>query len=107
MKASEKLKADSMNTDSHLFLDTLEQMKDILASPDIASRADDTLVTQIIKDFYSLIDEYALAQSSDIDEPEAIKEILAQLASKIDIIEQHVKSETDKLSFLSNVTPKS
>ena len=107
MKASEKLKADSMNIDSHLFLDTLEQMKEILASPDIASRAQDTFVTQIIKDFYSLIDEYALAQSSDIDEPEAIKEILAQLASKIDIIEQHVKLETDKLSFLSNVTPKS
>ena len=96
-----------MNIDSHLFLDTLEQMKEILASPDIASRADDTFVTQIIKDFYSLIDEYALAQSSDIDEPEAIKEILAQLASKIDTIEQHVKLETDKLSFLSNVTPKS
>ena len=96
-----------MNTDSHLFLDTLEQMKEILASPDIASRAHDTFVTQIIKDFYSLIDEYALAQSSDIDEPEAIKEILDQLASKIDTIEQHVKLETDKLSFLSNVTPKS
>ena len=96
-----------MNIDSHLFLDTLEQMKEILASPDIASRADDTFVTQIIKDFHSLIDEYALAQSSDIDEPEAIKEILAQLASKIDTIEQHVKLETDKLSFLSNVTPKS
>jgi hypothetical protein len=107
LKASEKLKADSMNIDSHLFLDTLEQMKEILASPDIASRAEDTFVTQIIKDFYSLIDEYALAQSSDIDEPEVIKEILAQLASKIDIIEQHVKLETDKLSFLSNVTPKS
>ena len=96
-----------MNIDSHLFLDTLEQMKEILASPDIASRAEDTFVTQIIKEFYSLIDEYALAQSSDIDESEAIKEILAQLASKIDIIEQHVKLETDKLSFLSNVTPKS
>jgi len=29
------------------------------------------------------------------------------LTSKIDIIEQHVQLETDKLSFLSKVTPKS
>ena len=37
---------------------------------------------------------------------EKIKEILTQLTSKIDAIEQHVNLETDKLSFLSKVTPK-
>ena len=109
MKASEKLVADSMNIDSHLFLDTLEQMRELLSSPDVESRADNMFLTQIIKDFYSLIDEYALAQSPDIaeaEDPEKIKEILAQLTSKIDTIEKHVNLETDKLSFLSKVTPK-
>ena len=98
-----------MNIDSHLFLDTLEQMKEILASPDIASRAEDTFVTQIIKDFYSLIDEYATAQipeNAAAEDPEKIKSILAQLTSKIDIIEQHINQETDKLSFLSRISPK-
>ena len=98
-----------MNINNHLFLDTLEQMRELLSSPDIASRADEIFLTQEIKEFYSLIDEYAVAQSSDIDaseDSEKIKIILDQLTSKIDTIEQHVKLETDKLSFLSKVTPK-
>ena len=109
MKASRKLEADSMNIDSHLFLDKLEQMRELLSSPDIASRADEVFVTQVIKEFYSLIDEYAVAQSPDIDapeDPEKIKEILGQLTSKIDTIEQHINQETDKLSFLSRISPK-
>jgi hypothetical protein len=98
-----------MNIDSHLFLDKLEQMRELLSSPDIASRADEVFVTQVIKEFYSLIDEYAVAQSPDIDapeNPEKIKEILGQLTSKIDTIEQHINQETDKLSFLSRISPK-
>jgi hypothetical protein len=98
-----------MNIDSHLFLDKLEQMRELLSSPDIASRADEVFVTQVIKEFYSLIDEYAVAQSPDIDapeDPEKIKEILGQLTSKIDTIEQHINQETDKLSFLYRISPK-
>jgi hypothetical protein len=98
-----------MNIDSHLFLDKLEQMRELLSSPDIASRADEVFVTQVIKEFYSLIDEYAVAQSPDIDapeDPEKIKEILGQLTSKIDTIEQHINQETGKLSFLSRISPK-
>ena len=109
MKASEKLEADSMNINNHLLLDTLEQMRELLSSPDIASRADEVFLTQAIKEFYSLIDEYAVAQSSDIDapeDPEKIKEILGQLKSKMDTIEKHVTIETNKLNFLSEVTPK-
>ena len=98
-----------MTIDSHLFLDTLEQMKEILSSPDIAYRTEEAFLNQIIKEFYSLIDEYAVAQSPDVDapeDPEKIKEILGQLTSKIDTIEKHVTLETNKLSFLSEVTPK-
>jgi len=42
-----------MNIDSHLFLDKLEQMRELLSSPDIESRANTAFLTQIIKDFYS------------------------------------------------------
>ena len=67
-----------MNIDNHLLLDTLEQMRELLSSPDIASRTDEAFLTQAIKEFYSLIDEYAVAQSPDVDapeDPEKIKEI--------------------------------
>lgn len=98
-----------MNIDSHLFQDTLEQMKELLSSPDIASRANDPILTKEIVEFYELIDEYAVEQSSDVSIPEVsdkIQAILAQLASKIDTINQHVNLNLNKLSFLSKVTPK-
>jgi hypothetical protein len=60
-------------------------------------------------EFYELIDEYAAEQSSDVSIPEVsdkIQAILAQLASKIDAIDQHVHLNLNKLSFLSKVTPK-
>jgi len=98
-----------VNIDSHLFLDTLEQMREILSSPDIESRAQDAYLTKTILEFYELIDEYALEQSSDLNAPEStekIKVILEQLTSKIDTIDQHVNLNLKKLSFLSKVTPK-
>ena len=99
-----------MNIDSHLLLDKLEQMRELLSSPDIVSRADAEFLTQITTDFYSLIDEYAVAQVPEIsaaEDPEKVKAILAQLTSKIGIIEKHVNLELDKLNFLSKVTPRS
>ena len=99
-----------MNINSHLFLDTLEQMRELLSSPDIASRATDPFLTETILEFYQLIDEYAFEQSSDVDtpeNPEKLKAILAQLSSKIDTIDQHINLNLKKLSFLSKVTPKS
>ena len=98
-----------MNINNHLLLDTLEQMRELLSSPDIASRADEVFLTQAIKEFYSLIDEYAFAQCPDIappEDPAKVNEILGQLKSKMATIEKHVTLETNKLSFLSEVTPK-
>jgi Mg2+ and Co2+ transporter CorA len=98
-----------VNTDSHLFLDTLEQMREILSSPDIESRARNASLTKTILEFYELIDEYALEQSSDLNAPEStekIKMILEQLTSKIDTIDQHINLNLKKLSFLSKVAPK-
>ena len=98
-----------MTTNSHLFLDTLEQMRELLSSPDIESRANDAFLTQTIEEFYALIDEYALAQNFSIDtteDPEKIQDILGQLASKIDVISKHVETNLDRLSFVSKITPK-
>jgi len=98
-----------MTTNSHLFLDTLEQMRELLSSPDIESRANDVFLTQTIEEFYALIDEYALAQNFNIDateDPEKIKDILGQLASKIDVINKHVETNLDRLNFVSKITPK-
>ena len=98
-----------MNIDNHLLLDTLEQMRELLSSPDIESRANDAFLTQTIEEFYALIDEYALAQNFSIDtteNSEQIQYILGQLGSKIDVINKHVNTNLDKLNFVSKITPK-
>ena len=98
-----------MNIDSHLFLDKLEQMKELLSSPGIRSRANGPVLTKTIAEFYQLIDEYTEKQSSDTESEEhsnELKSILNQLTSKIDVIEKHVDLNLNKLEFLSDVTPK-
>ncbi len=42
-----------MSIDSHLFLDTLEQMKELLSSPDIASRANEARILTTYQNFVS------------------------------------------------------
>lgn len=99
-----------MIKDSHLLFNTLEQMKEILSSPGIDSRAQDPLVTNTLVELYELINEYSIEQGSGVNSPEDTeksKAILVQLASKIDIIDQHVNLNLKKLSFLSKVAPKS
>ena len=46
-----------MNIDSHLFLDKLELMKELLSSPGIRSRANEPRLTKTIAEFYQLLDE--------------------------------------------------
>ena len=99
-----------MINDSHLFFNTLEQMKKLLSSPGIDYRAQDPLVTNTLVEFYELINEYSIEQDSGVNSPvdlEKSKAILFQLASKIDIIDRHVNLNLKKLSFLSKVAPKS
>ena len=98
-----------MNINSHLFLDTLEQMRELLLSPDIESRAKSPFLNNTILEFYALIDEYALEQGSDLNAPESAEKIigiLEKIDSKIDTIDQHINLNLKKLSFLSKVTPK-
>jgi len=98
-----------VNTDNHLFAKALEQMKELLISPALESRAKDPFVTKTIIEFYDLIDAYAENQSLEPDDPkqsEQLRSIFTDLVSKIDAIEDHVNSGLDKLNFLSKITPR-
>ena len=98
-----------MSMDSHLFLDTLEQMKELLSSPGIASRADEACLTDVISEFCELTDQYAVQQSDFQGQPEEIEAltgILNKLASKIEVIEKHSLISLQKLEFLSKISPK-
>ena len=109
MRASRKLEINKVNTDNHLFAKALEQMKELLRSPALESRAKDPFVTKTIIEFYDLIDAYAENQSLEPGDPkqsEQLRSIFTDLASKIDAIEDHVNSSLDKLNFLSNITPR-
>ena len=98
-----------MTTDNHLFAKALGQLKELLRSPALESRAKDPFVTKTIIEFHDLIDAYAENQSLEPDDPkqsEQLRLIFTDLASKIDAIEDHVNSGLDKLNFLSNITPR-
>jgi ribosome assembly protein YihI (activator of Der GTPase) len=109
LKAFGKLKAKSMDIDRHAFLDALEQVKELLKSPDIASRTDGVFLTETLSRFYELIDEYALEYSDDPErpeDPEKIKEILEQVTTQLNAIDEHVTLNQEKLKFLSKISPK-
>ena len=98
-----------MSIESHSFLDTLEQMKELLSSPDIASRANEARITDDISEFCELTDQYAIQQSDFKGQPEeieALTSILNKLASKIEVIEKHSLISLQKLEFLSKISPK-
>ena len=98
-----------MSIDSHLFLDTLEQVKELLSSPGVASRAKEAALTDVISEFCDLTDQYAIQQSTDARQPEnneALTSILKKLASKIEVIENHNLISLQKLKFLYEVSPK-
>ena len=98
-----------MSTDSHLFLDALEQMREILISPDVSSRAQAAGMTEVIKDLFELMDQYAVAQCDLEGQPkesDTLKSILDRLASKIEVVENHNLLSLKRLDFLSDVSPK-
>ena len=98
-----------MSMDSHLFLDTLEQVRELLSSPSVASRAREAHLTAVIAEFCELTDQYAIQQSESKGRPEdiaALSDILKKLASKIEVIEDHNLISLQKLKFLSKISPK-
>lgn len=98
-----------MSTDSHLFLDALEQMREILMSPDVSSRAQAAGMSEVIKDLFELMDQYAVAQYDLEGQPkdsDTLKSILDRLAANINVLETHNLLSLKRLSFLSDVSPK-
>ena len=98
-----------MSMDSHLFLDTLEQVRELLSSPSVASRAREARLTVVIAEFCELTDQYAIQQSESKGRSEdiaALSDILKKLASKIEVIEDHNLISLQKLKFLSKISPK-
>ncbi len=98
-----------MSMDSHLFLDTLEQVRELLLSPSVAARAKDASLGDVITEFCELTDQYAVQQSDSEGRPEdiaALSIILKKLSSKIEVIEEHNLISLQKLKFLSKISPK-
>ena len=98
-----------MSMDSHLFLDTLEQVRELLLSPSVAARAKDASLGDVITEFCELTDQYAVQQSDSEGRPEdiaALSIILKKLSSKIKVIEEHNLISLQKLKFLSKISPK-
>ena len=98
-----------MSMDSHLFLDTLEQVRELLSSPSVAARAKDASLGNVITEFCELTDQYAVQQSDSEGRPEdiaALSIILKKLSSKIEVIEEHNLISLQKLKFLSKISPK-
>ena len=98
-----------MSMDSHLFLDTLEQVRELLSSPSVAARAKDASLGDVITEFCELADQYAVQQSDSEGRPEdiaALSSILKKLASKIEVLEEHNLISLQKLKFLSKISPK-
>ena len=98
-----------MSMDSHLFLDTLEQVRELLSSPSVAARAKDASMGDVITEFCELTNHYAVQQSDSEGRPEdiaALSSILKKLASKIEVLEEHNLISLQKLKFLSKISPK-
>ena len=98
-----------MSMDSHLFLDTLEQVRELLLSPSVAARAKDASLGDVITEFCELTDQYAVQQNDSEGRPEditALSIILKKLSSKIEVIEEHNLISLQKLKFLSKISPK-
>ena len=98
-----------MSMDSHLFLDTLEQVRELLSSPSVAARAKDASLGDVITEFCELTDQYAVQQSDSEGRPEdiaALSIILKKLSSKIKVIEEHNLISLQKLKCLSKISPK-
>ena len=98
-----------MLEENDLLLATLEQMKEIMSSPELSSRAQNLFLTEIVLELYKLIDEYAdLVQSGigQIGPDSRARDLLGQLNEKLTLIEEYSDKNLQKFEFLSKITPK-
>ena len=98
-----------MLKENDLFLATLEQMKEIMSSPELSSRAQNAFLTEIVSELYKLIDEYAdLVQPKmgQIDRDSRAHDLLIQLREKLTLVEEYGSKNLQKFEFVSKITPK-
>ena len=98
-----------MLEEDDLFLASLEQIREIMSSPEISSRAPNVFLTEIVSELYELIDQYAKIVSSEKDIPDhsvTADELLMKLSEKLVLIQEHTDKNLKMFNFLTKIAPK-
>ena len=98
-----------MLEENDLLLATLEQVKEIMSSPELSSRTQNAFLTEIVSELYRLIDEYADLVHSKLDQIDSgsrAHDLLIQLSEKLTLIEEYSNKNLQKFDFVSKITPK-
>ena len=92
-----------MLEEDDLFLASLEQIREIMSSPEISSRAQNVFLTETVSELYELIDQYAKIVSSEKDMPDhgvTADEVLMKLSEKLVLIQEHTDKNLKMFNFL-------
>ena len=98
-----------MLEEDDLFLASLEQIREIMSSPEISSRAPNVFLTKTVSELYELIDQYAKIVSSEKDMPDhgvTADEVLMKLSEKLVLIQEHTDKNLKMFNFLTKIAPK-
>ena len=98
-----------MLEENDLLRATLEQVKEIMSSPELSSLTQNAFLTEIVSELYRLIDEYADLVHSKLDQIDSgsrAHDLLIQLSEKLTLIEEYSNENLQKFDFVSKITPK-
>ena len=98
-----------MLEENDLFLASLEQIREIMSSPGISSRAPNVFLTETVSELYELIDQYAKIVSPEKDIPDnsvTADELLMKLSEKLVLIQEHTNKNLKMFDFLTKIAPK-
>ena len=98
-----------MLEENDLFLASLEQIREIMSSPEISSRAPNVFLTETVSELYELIDQYAKIVSPEKDIPDhnvTADELLMKLSEKLVLIQEHTNKNLKMFDFLTKIAPK-
>ena len=98
-----------MLEENDLLRATLEQVKEIMSSPELSSRTQNAFLTEIVSELYRLIDEYSDLVHSKLDQIDSgsrAHDLLIQLSEKLTLIEEYSNKNLQKFDFVSKITPK-
>ena len=98
-----------MLEENDLFLASLEQIREIMSSPEISSRAPNAFLTETVSELYELIDQYAKIGSPEkdiLDRSVTADELLIKLSEKLVLIQEHTDKNLKMFNFLTKIAPK-